>query len=194
MKVIGLTGGIGSGKSTVSDYLRKKQIYIIDADAISREIVIPNSENSALDELVNAFGKSILNSDGSLNRKGLAAIVFNDKESKAKLDEIMLGKIIDIILERIELSKKNNLDKLVVDAPLLFEAGLDKYCDETWVVDASDEVRIQRVMQRDQATAEEVAARIKSQSSREEKISKGTHILENSTTLQDLYEQIEKII
>lgn len=194
MKVIGLTGGIGSGKSTVSEYLKIKNISIIDADAISREIVISGSKMSALDELVNAFGSSILSNDGTLDRKKLASKAFSTKENKELLDTIMLGKIVSIILKRIEEAKMLDLMQVVIDAPLLFEADLAQYCDEIWVVDASDEVRINRVMSRDGATKEEVIARIKTQTTTEEKKLKATHILDNSTTKEALYNQIDEIL
>ena len=194
MKVIGLTGGIGSGKSTVSEYLKIKNISIIDADAISREIVIPGSKMSALDELVNAFGPSILSNDGTLDRKKLASKAFSTKENKELLDTIMLGKIVSIILKRIEEAKMLDLMQVVIDAPLLFEADLAQYCDEIWVVDASDEVRINRVMSRDGATKEEVIARINTQTTTEEKKLKATHILDNSTTKEALYNQIDEIL
>lgn len=194
MKVIGLTGGIGSGKSTVSEYLKIKNISIIDADAISREIVIPGSKMSALDELLNAFGPSILSNDGTLDRKKLASIAFSTKENKELLDTIMLGKIVSIILKRIEEAKMLDLMQVVIDAPLLFEADLAQYCDEIWVVDASDEVRINRVMSRDGATKEEVIARINTQTTTEEKKLKATHILDNSTTKEALYNQIDEIL
>lgn len=194
MKVIGLTGGIGSGKSTVSEYLKIKNISIIDADAISREIVISGSKMSALDELVNAFGPSILSHDGTLDRKKLASKAFSTKENKELLDTIMLGKIVSIILKRIEEAKMLDLMQVVIDAPLLFEADLAQYCDEIWVVDASDEVRINRVMSRDGATKEEVIARIKTQTTTEEKKLKATHILDNSTTKEALYNQIDEIL
>ena len=194
MKVIGLTGGIGSGKSTVSEYLKIKNISIIDADAISREIVIPGSKMSALDELLNAFGPSILSNDGTLDRKKLASIAFSTKENKELLDIIMLGKIVSIILKRIEEAKMLDLMQVVIDAPLLFEADLAQYCDEIWVVDASDEVRINRVMSRDGATKEEVIARINTQTTTEEKKLKATHILDNSTTKEALYNQIDEIL
>ena len=194
MKVIGLTGGIGSGKSTVSEYLKVKDILIIDADAISREIVVPGSKESALNELVDVFGSSILFEDGTLDRKQLAAIAFSSKENKDLLDKIMLGKIVNVILCRIEEAKLLNLKQVIVDAPLLFEADLAKYCDEVWVVDASEEARINRVMARDGATVEEVIARIKNQSTTEEKKSKATHVLDNSTTKEALYSQIDEIL
>lgn len=194
MKVIGLTGGIGSGKSTVSTYLRDKGMRIIDADLIAREIAEPGSEYSVLPELESTFGKEIIDDKGCLDRKMLASIVFNDEKEKQKLDKIMLERILRLILQRVEECRKEGMSACVIDAPLLFEAGLDSHCNEIWVVDADEEVRIKRVMNRDSADKEEVRARIKMQMGREEKIRRATHVLDNSTTLEALHEQIGKLI
>lgn len=192
MKIIGLTGGIGSGKSTVSKYLAQKNYPIIDADKIAREIVQPNS--MTLYKLTVCFGSKILNKDGSLNRKALANIAFSNVEQKTKLDNIMLEEIIRIIHQRIELYNKNDEKIVFIDAPLLFEAGLDKISDVTWVVDVDDEIRIERVAKRDGITRQEVLARLEKQMNREEQKKRASYILNNSTTTEDLYCQIEKLL
>lgn len=192
MKIVGLTGGIGSGKSTVSNYLLKKGYPIIDADKIAREIVEPNSKT--LKKLVECFSDEILNYDGSLNRKALAQIAFFNQESKMKLDDIMLEEIVRIIHEKVAFYSKLNNEFVFIDAPLLFEAGLDKVSNEVWVVDTEDEMRIERVVKRDGMTRQEVLARLQKQMSREEKNKRATYILDNSTTQQALYEQIEKLL
>lgn len=192
MKIIGLTGGIGSGKSTVSNYLIQKGYPVIDADKIAREIVQPNSD--ILIKLVNCFGEMILNPDGSLNRKLLANKAFSSKEQKMKLDHIMLHEIVQTILREIELYNKKGKSLIFIDAPLLFEAGLDKKAHESWVVDASDEIRIERVIRRDGFTRAEILSRMEKQMSREEQHKKATYILNNSTTTHALYEQIDKLL
>ncbi len=192
MRIVGLTGGIGSGKSTVTKYLLNKGFSIIDADKIAREIVKPNSQ--LLRDLVACFGESIIMSDGNLDRKKLAGIVFSDSNQKLKLDEIMLKEIVSEILTQIEEYKKQDKDIIFIDAPLLFEVGLHKKCDETWVVDADDEIRIQRVIQRDELTRDDVIARINNQMSRTEKNNLASIILDNSTTHENLYEQIERLL
>lgn len=191
MKVIGLTGGIGSGKSTVSKYLKDKGYEIIDADQIAKELVLPCSET--LQKIHGVFGDGILLEDGQLNRKALAELIFTNVEKKKQLDDIMLGEIIRIILERLEYARTFN-KTIFVDAPLLFEAGLEKYVEQTWVVDASDELRISRVVERDQTTPEMVQARINNQMSREEKNKKADVILYNSTTKEELYKQLEHLL
>ncbi|MHC1723652.1 MAG: dephospho-CoA kinase [Aminipila sp.] len=192
MKIIGLTGGIGSGKSTVSNYLLQKGYPIIDADKIAREIVKPASE--ILSKLVVCFGNNILNQDGSLNRKQLAAIAFSSKEQKEKLDNIMLNEIVQTIVRKIESYDKEGTPLIFIDAPLLFETGLDKKSQETWVVDVTDEIRIERVIKRDGSTREEVLARIEKQMSREEQHKRASHVLDNSTTTEALYKQIDKLL
>jgi dephospho-CoA kinase len=193
MKVIGLTGGIGSGKSTVSKYLMSKGYEIIDADQIARDIVEQHSET--LDKIQAIFGKQILLEDGQLNRKALAEIVFSSSEKKKQLDSIMHSQIMRIIIKRIDDARAKGVAKAVfVDAPLLFETGLDKEMEQTWVVDAHDELRIKRVVIRDGSTPKLVKSQIDNQMSREEKNRRATVILDNSTTQEMLYEQIEMLL
>lgn len=192
MKIIGLTGGIGSGKSTVSNYLIQKGYPVIDADKIARKVVQPDSK--ILIKLVDCFGDNILNSDGTLNRKLLADKAFSSKEQKLKLDNIMLIEIVQTILREVESYEKENKTLIFIDAPLLFETGLDKKSHETWVVDAADEIRIERVIKRDGTSKEKVLARMEKQMSREEQHKKASYVLNNSTTPEALYEQIDKLL
>jgi dephospho-CoA kinase len=188
--IIGLTGGIGAGKTTVSDYLKKKGYPVLDADEVAREIVEPGSET--LEELTRAFGKNILNSDGSLNRRFLAGIVFSDPEKKKLIDGIMHGKIIDTLLKRARSMEKEPF--VFIDVPLLFETGMDRYVDQVWVVDAEEEIRIKRVMERDDSSREDVLRRIRFQAGRDEKIKKAHIILNNSGVKEILYRQIDEAL
>ncbi|MDI9494034.1 MAG: dephospho-CoA kinase [Bacillota bacterium] len=190
MMIIGLTGGIGAGKTTVSDYLKKKGYPVLDADEVAREIVEPGSET--LEELTRAFGKNILNSDGSLNRRFLAGIVFSDPEKKKLIDGIMHGKIIDTLLKRARSMEKEPF--VFIDVPLLFETGMDRYVDQVWVVDAEEEIRIKRVMERDDSSREDVLRRIRFQAGRDEKIKKAHIILNNSGVKEILYRQIDEAL
>jgi dephospho-CoA kinase len=190
MKLIGLTGGIGTGKSTVSDYLIQKGYRVLDADKVAKEIVSPNSE--ILIQLKDTFGKEILYEDGTLNRKKLADIIFSNPEKKAILDKLMHKKIIEVLLKK---ATSFSGEKVVfIDAPLLYESNLDLYLDKVWVVDADDEIRIQRVIQRDQLTREEIIKRIQNQMSRKEKLRRADCIINNSTNKVDLYKQIDKLL
>jgi len=192
MKVIGLTGGIGSGKSTVSDYLRKKGITVLDADQIAREIVLPGKE--ALKELVAYFGEEILLENGLLNRKKLGKIVFSDPEKKLKLDQIMHDKICSQILKKLQNESSQGAAYIILDAPLLLETGMDKIVDQIWIVEMQDTLRIGRVMKRDNLSEEEVKARISQQMSTEERRKKAHNIIDNSSDLVNLYAQVDQLL
>lgn len=187
MSVIGLTGGIGTGKSTVSRYLEKKGFEIIDADQIGKDIVEPGSP--LLDRLSEAFGAEFV-VDGVLQRKKLGAYVFESAERKAKLDEIMMGTIISIIKDRAS----SCIGNCIIDAPLLYEVGLDSECDKVFVVDADMEVRIQRVMARDGISRQEIIDRINNQMGAAEKAARADVVLDNSGDKEELYRQIDRAI
>lgn len=209
MRIIGLTGGIGSGKSTVTEYLISRGYKVLDADKISREIVEPGSVT--LEKLTEAFGRDILLPDGSLDRKTLARLAFSSPEKKAVLNRITHDKILEIILARIKeyqelldsaansglgglggsLSRKK---VIFVDVPLLYESGLDRYMNEVWVVDAREDVRVERVMKRDQTTMEQVKRRIENQMDDEERLARADEILDNSGSREELYRQIERLL
>lgn len=190
MILIGLTGGIGAGKTTVSDYLKEKGYTVLDADLVAREIVEPGTET--LLTLAEIFGKDIIDPDGSLNRGRLADIAFSDPKKKKLLDRIMHGKVIKILLDRAKTMSDQQL--VFIDVPLLFESGMDQYMDQVWLVDADDEVRILRVMDRDGSSREEVLNRIQYQLGRDEKKEKAHFILDNSGVKGSLYNQIDKIL
>lgn len=193
MEIIGLTGGIGTGKSTVSNYLREQNFAIVDADLISRQVVEPGMP--LLSELEAAFGSSIILKDGSLDRKGLASIVFHDKQQKQKMESIMHKAILAEMRRQIDDYEKEGKHKgIIIDAPLLFEIGLEKWCNQVWLVVADLDVRIQRVCARDHAIPEEVEARIRNQMSDDEKRNLSDSILDNSTTLESLHTQIHKLL
>lgn len=189
MEIIGLTGGIGTGKSTVSHYLDQQNFAIVDADKISRKVVEPGMP--LLKELEEAFGTGIINDDGSLDRKGLAAIVFNNVEQRKRMDSIMHKEILAEMRRQIDQYKTAQEHKgIIVDAPLLFEIGLDKWCEQVWLVVADMDVRIRRVCARDNASPAEVEARIRNQMSDDEKIKLSDVIIDNSGTLESLHKQI----
>ena len=192
MRVIGLTGGIGTGKSTASEYLRKQGFSIIDADRISREIVEPGT--LLLKELEKNFGSGIIKDDGTLDRKALAAIVFSDKEKKSRLDGLMHGHILDEIERKISESQSGEGRGIIVDAPLLFETGLEKKCDQVWLITADDKLRILRVCERDGMDPEEVRARIQNQMADEEKKERAHRIVDNSGSKEALLAQLAELI
>lgn len=193
MKIIGLTGGIGSGKTTVTNFLKKKGYQVIDADEIAREIVEPGTQ--VLSELVSHFGEAILLFDGSLNRQKLAELAFKNSAQKEVLDRITHGAIMETISEQIKSIQLQQKPKLIfVDAALLIETGLYKKMDEVWLITAQEDLRIHRVMDRDHLDADRVRKRILVQMSDEEKKGYATRIINNSDTKNKLYEKIEMIL
>lgn len=197
IKVIGLTGGIGSGKSTVSAYFAEKGYAVIDADKIAREIVMPGAP--ALLALVSVFGKDILNEDGTLNRKKLGGIVFGDDALRARMNGIMHGEIFKIIKNRIDAFAVSGYNNHIVflDIPLLFEtasAELMAAMDQIWVVDADDEVKIERIIKRDGISREDALKIMDTQMSSEEKRKRADVVIDNSRSEEELYQQLEKLI
>jgi dephospho-CoA kinase len=193
MKIIGITGGIGSGKTTVTEFLKGKGYQVVDADMIARKIVEPGTE--VLGQLVSHFGGSILHNDGSLNRKRLAELAFVNPAKKDELDWITHGAILENITQEINNIRIQLNPKLVfVDAALLIETGLYKKMDEVWLVTAHEALRIQRVVARDRLDAERVKQRIRAQMSDEQKARHSFRIINNAGTKEELYNALEKIL
>lgn len=193
MKIIGLTGGIGSGKSTVSSYLAEKGYKIIDADKIAHDITSKGSP--VLFELAEAFGKDILEPDGSLNRRKLAAAAFVDNDGRKILNGITHRVIFEEIDGRIREFRNSGQEKIIfLDAPLLFESGLDSRTEENWVVYADTKTRMERVKSRDGLSESEILDRINSQMDEKEKLERATYVLDNSGSREDLFVQIERLL
>lgn len=199
VRVVGLTGGIGTGKSTAAEYLKKKGFAHIDADQIGRDITADGSPMlPVLDGIFGPTGEygvegiDVLREDGSLDRKALASIVFTDMNKKLKLDEVMFKAIIAETKRLVEVYSQDDPVGILIDAPLLFEAGLDKECDLVLLIVADMDVRIHRVCARDGATEQEVRNRINSQMSDEEKISRSHVVVDNSGNLKELEKQLEE--
>ena len=193
MKVIGLTGGTGSGKSTVAAYLREKGCYIIDADKISRTLTAKGGE--ALGPIKERFGKKVFSDDGSLDRKKLGSIVFADEKKLRMLEEITTNIVIEKTLQIIEeLRSSGNEKTVIIDAPLLFECGMKDCSDENWLVICEQEDRINRLILRDGIERQSIMDRMANQLSDDEKSLMADVIIDNSGSLKDLYCQIDKLI
>lgn len=197
MKIIGLTGGIACGKSTVAKILRDLGAIIIDADKISRDIMEP--KGYILQKISNEFGKNIINEDGSLNRKMLGDIVFNDKNKLNILNSITHNEIKKRIYENIENIKKNGEEKIVViDAPLLIETNLNEICDEVWIVNCRVNTQIDRLIKRNNFTYEEAIKRIGAQMSYEEKLKFCDKVIDNNNDIEntknDIFELWNEIL
>ena len=192
MKVIGITGGIGTGKSTVSEYLRNKGYRIIDADEISRSMTRKGSP--VLDEIAEAFGPDMIGPDGELLRQRMAQVVFSDPVKKEKLERIVTDRVVEETRRQADELREQGDGLGFLDAPLLFEAGCDRFTDGVWLVTADPELRIQRVMERDQCSREQVMARMANQMPEEEKRKRSTEILDNSGDLDDLLQKIDALL
>lgn len=192
MKIIGLTGGIASGKSTVSKYLKSCGYIIVDADEIARKAVNANSDG--LMKLVDEFGSEILDKENILNRKKLASIVFSDTRKLNILNNILHPIIRKMIFEEFDYHKKNNQDIIIFDCPLLFESSYQDICDETWLVSISHKTQLNRLMKRDNIDQEKAIKIINSQMSLEEKSKLADYIINNESTVEDLYEQLEELL
>ena len=193
MRVIGLTGGTGSGKSTVSAYLKKRGCCIIDADEIARQLTSPGGE--ALDPIREKFGDSVFYEDGTLDRKKLGNIVFKDEEKLKILEEITTKIVIRKITDKIHQMKESGYEGIVIlDAPLLFEFGMEGLADENWLVICDRERRIKRLENRDGLSRREITDRMANQLSDEKKMDMADQSIDNSGSIDDLYCKIDQLI
>lgn len=193
MKVVGLTGGTGSGKGVVSQCLREAGSAIIDADLIAHEII--KKGKPAYEELTRYFGRHILREDGEIFRRKLGEIVFRDKEKLEFLNRCTHKYIAQEIARQIQEAKELGKKKLIViDAPLLVEAGLVEICDSIWVVYADEEVRVHRIMERDGILLETAKARIGNQKSWAEYKSYAQEVIDNSSTLEAVQSQVATLM
>ena len=188
MLKIGLTGGIGSGKSTVASRLKTLGARIVDADKIAREIVEPGEP--ALAELAEAFD-GVLNADGTLNRAELARQAFAAPEATEKLNSITHPRIRERTLERFAQARTDGVPVLVYDMPLLIENGEYKKMDHVLVVDAEDEIRIDRLVNSRGLDEEDARRRIAAQISREERLAAADSVVDNSGTRDQLLQQVD---
>ncbi|HHX14242.1 MAG TPA: dephospho-CoA kinase [Clostridiales bacterium] len=189
---IGLTGGIGSGKSTVSDYLTEKGLMVLDADRLSRELVEPGQP--LLKEVEQNFGPGVIKADGTLDRKALGEIVFDDENARQRLNNLFHGRIIEEIALAADRLERAGERAVFIDAALLFEAGMEKMVDEVWLVDLTLDEQIKRVIARDGSSPDEVRRKISSQMSSDEKRARADVILDNNGTPEQLIEQVDRLL
>lgn len=175
MLIIGLTGASGSGKTTIAGLMAYRNIYVLDADITAREIVKPGKP--ALLEIIEAFGEDIIHDDGTLKRKKLGNIVFNDRKKLEILNDITHKYIVQEV--KRELAEMGE-DISVIDAAVLAQSGLIDICDYVIAVVADDDLQIQRIMERDELTEQEAKARISSQQTREQFIADADFVIDTS--------------
>lgn len=189
---VGLTGGIGSGKSTVSKYLKEKNIPVIDADNISREIYSLYPEIT--ERIKKVFGEKYFNSNGELDRKRLGKTVFKFKGKRKKLEKIVIPYIKKEIFNRIKTLELKKNCMCILDAPTLIENNLHKKMDVNILVYVDLSTQIKRVMQRDKLTYDEVKQRIDSQLSLKKKKKKVQYFIDNGGNLEDTYRKVDEIL
>ena len=185
MRIIGLTGSIACGKSTISSFLTGQGYPVVDGDKISRELTVPGSP--VLEILCRSFGPDILYEDGSLNRRRLGRIVFSDSRARQSLDELMEPYLRSAVLQRIEEARGSRAELCFLDMPLLYEKGYDSLCDSVWVVWLPEPLQISRLMKRDGFTREEAVSRVRAVLSSDEKAALASRVIDNSSSFEDTF-------
>lgn len=184
MKIIGLSGQSGAGKTTVLETFSELDFEVLDCDKVSR--IVMEKGTPCTRELISAFGRDIASEEGEIYRKKLAEKVFFNKDLLEKLTEITHRYIKEYIFEKVEEARVRGEKVFVIDAPLLFESGLDKICDVTLAVTADRERRILRITERDRITRELAEKRIDAQLSEDELKRLCDEVIENNKTKEDL--------
>lgn len=187
MKVIGVTGTSGVGKTTVCEILNKKfNAFIIDADEVAREL--SKKGNMYLQEITEYFGQDILDSDGNLKRKELASLIYNDRVKREALNSITFKYVVEEIKRRLDLAKENEI--IVIDAALLFESKLNEACDIVLGIIADEAQKIERICKRDNITKEMAKKRIAVQITDKELLKKADYAIKNKGDVDILEEDI----
>jgi dephospho-CoA kinase len=189
---IGLTGGIASGKSTVSKMLREIGIPVIDAD-IEARLAVEQGE-AAYNDIVRYFGKDILDQDGNINREKLGLIVFHDEEKRKALNSFVHPAVRERMLAKVEEAKQNKEKAIVLDIPLLIEGNLQYMADKILLVYVNEETQLQRLMERNHYSKEEALARINSQMPIAEKVKHADKVIDNNGTIAETKQQLEQIL
>ena len=178
MLVLGLTGGIACGKSHISQTLRELGAAIVDGDVLSRELTAPGG--AALVDIRTAFGDAVFHPDGTLNRRALGSVVFQNDQARDTLDGIMQPLLLTLILRDIEDARQTSAPVCVLDMPLLYEKDIDRLCDRVWCAYIPREMQLARLMERDGFTREEAEARLRSQLPADEKAARADVVIDTS--------------
>jgi dephospho-CoA kinase len=191
MIVIGLTGGIATGKSEVARILQGLGAIIINADQVGHQAYTPHSET--WQEVVKAFGDEILDPDGAINRRKLGAIVFSDSNRLDQLNRIMHPRMAKMVAQQIEDLRREDPSAVVVEAAILFEAGWESLCDEVWTTETPFQSAVERLKTRNGMAEEDAQKRINSQMSAQERASRSQVVVDNSGDLAQLYTLVESL-
>lgn len=192
MKAIAITGSIATGKSTVSKYLIQQGYPVIDTDIISRIVV--EKGTIGLERLKENFGEGIIQADGTLNRKALSNIVFNDEASKEKLNQILHPLISKESKERMAAYKEEGHSLIFVDIPLYYEVDIDIPTDAVWLVYVSPDIQLERLMKRNLMSEEDARQLISNQISIQDKAKWSEIVIDNSNTLEETHKQIDQLL
>lgn len=191
MKIIGLTGGIGSGKSTVAQFLTQNEAIVLDADEIGHEAFKPRSEGWS--EVVAAFGERVLTRDGGIDRKKLGQLVFSDPVSLAQLNRILHPRIYTMVKARLEEYRKQGIQVVVLEAPLLLEVGWSDLVDEVWVTVAPQDIILKRLSKRRRLARADALARIQAQLPVEERLKHADAVIDTNCTLAELKARVKAV-
>ena len=189
---LGLTGGIATGKTTISNYLKSIDIPVLDADEYARKVVEPGTPGLA--EITNTFGEQVLRADGSLNRKLLGQIVFNDSSSRQTLNDITHPRIQQMMADELHRLAEQQTPLVILDIPLLLENNNVAGADAVMVVSIPESLQLTRLMQRNNLTEKEAHARISAQMPLVEKEKLADFVIDNSGTISNTQKQVEKVI
>jgi len=184
---IGLTGGVASGKTTVSDFFKELGIAVIDADVISHEVT--QADGSAFEEIISSFGSSILDENGLIDRKKMRTIIFDDESKKKRLERIIHPKVRE---KMFKLISQVDDHYLIVSVPLLVETGMNQIVDRTLVVDCSEQTQIERLMSRDQITSDQAKSILINQSERSARLKVADDLIvnEKNVSLNELENEV----
>lgn len=190
--VIGLTGSIGTGKSTIANKFKQLNIPVVDADKIAREVVEPHTETYR--KIVETFGEEILHEDKTLNRKALGNIVFTDEKKRKQLNSIIHPAIRKEMLRQRDEWIAKGKECVVLDIPLLYESKLTHFVDKVIVVYVDEEVQLKRIMERDQSSEEDAKNRIAAQIPVAEKAKRADAVIDNNGSIEHSYKQLIDIL
>ncbi|KAK7053831.1 dephospho-CoA kinase-domain-containing protein [Favolaschia claudopus] len=192
MLVVGLTGGIATGKSSVSNLLKSKNIPVVDADVIARQVVEPGTP--ALKKIVATFGSEILQSDGALDRKKLGSVIFNDEAKRRQLNAIVHPAVRRALVWGVVWQWLRGSKYCILDVPLLIEGPMWKLVGTVVVVYCSPEVQLERLMKRDGSSREDASSRLNSQISIDDKVHYADRVIDNSGTPEELEAHVNSLV
>ena len=191
MNIIGLTGGIGSGKSTAAQILAEFGAKVIDADKVAHEVFNPGTEG--LQKVVEIFGEGVLNSKGEIDRKKLGEIVFNDPSALATLNGIIHPRAYDLTRSRLEEFRSQGIEVVVLEVILLVEAGWDHLADEIWVTVAKEDTVVKRLQESRGLTKDEILTRIRAQTPNEKRVKHADVVIENDGSYEELEAKLNEL-